>query len=356
MVTWDMDGLGTTKTKRKRRKMQRVTMDEVAKLAAVSPSTVSLFLRKPAAVSERISARVKEAIDELGYVPNYVAGGLAAAGSRVVSVIVPSLRNAFFSETVAELERHLSRSGLQTLVGHTEYSLDHEEALVRAALSWAPAAVVLTGYNHNDATRNLLRQTDTPVVEMWELGGTPIDQAVGFSHDAAGRTIARHFIKQGYDSAAFLGARMSEDLRAAQRSHGFLDEMTRAAIPVHLIEDTAPASTACGARMLNEVCQNPVRAVACSNDTVALGVLFEAQRRGISVPSELAVAGFGDLDFASQTVPPLTTIRPSAGSIAAKVAECILAHEGLSGTTLANPGVASHDHDTGFTFVPRRSG
>lgn len=350
--------MSTIKTKRKRRKMQRVTMDEVAKLAAVSPSTVSLFLRKPAAVSDRIGAKVKAAIDDLGYVPNYVAGGLAAAGSRVVSVIVPSLRNAFFSETVTELERHLSRNGLQTLVGHTEYSLDQEEALVRAALSWSPAAVVLTGYNHNDATRDLLQKTETPVVEMWELGGTPIDQAVGFSHDAAGRTIARHFIDQGYESAAFLGARISEDLRAAQRSQGFMDEMSRAGIAVRLIEDAAPASTACGASMLNAIGQNAVRAVACSNDIIALGVLFEAQRRGISIPSTLAVAGFGDLDFAAQTVPPLTTIRPSARCIAAKVAECIFARDQMSGMVASNPGTppAPRDHDTGFTFVPRLSG
>lgn len=354
-----MDSADSPRSPRKRRKMQSITMTDVAQLAAVSPSTVSLYLRKPAAVSERISLRVKAAIDELGYVPNYVAGGLAAAGSRVVSVIVPSLRNAFFSETVTELERLLAQHGLQTLVGHTEYSREQEEALVRAALSWAPAAIVLTGCTHTQATRDLLRKTATPVVEMWELGCTPIDQAVGFSHEAAGRCIARRFIEQGYDSAAFLGARLGEDLRAAQRAQGFLDEMAEAGLPARLLEDAQPASTASGVRLLAAMDDAPARAVACSNDTLALGVLFEAQRRGISVPGTLAVAGFGDLDFAAQTVPPLTTIRPAADQIAAKVAGCILARDPLAGpgsAAEADGADAPRSHDTGFTFVPRASG
>ncbi|MDB6177404.1 LacI family DNA-binding transcriptional regulator [Paracoccus sp. Z330] len=349
----DSGNSGGARPPRTRRKMQRVTMSDVAKAAAVSPSTVSLFLRKPSAVSERIASRVQRSIDELGYVPNYVAGGLAAAGSKVVSVIVPSLRNAFFSETVAELERLLARGGLQTLVGHTEYSLDQEEALVRAALSWAPAAVVLTGCRHNAATRKLLLRSNTPVVEMWELGGQVIDQAVGFSHEQVGRHIARRFIDQGYESAAFIGARLDEDFRAAQRSEGFLAEMQEAGITARLVENSAPASTSNGVRLFEEVCMNPVRAIACSNDTLALGVLFEAQRRDLSIPTELALAGFGDLDFAAQMVPPLTTVRPAADKIARKVAECILRPQ--AETDRQNSPFPT-EHDTGFTLVPRASG
>lgn len=347
-----MDENEPLKTMRKRRKMQRVTMTDVANRAEVSPSTVSLFLRKPEAVSERIGQRVEKAITDLGYVPNYVAGGLAAAGSRVVSVIVPSLRNAFFSDTVTELEKLLAASRLQTLVGHTEYSLQQEEELVRAALSWAPAAVVLTGTSHTAATRDLLRKTRTPVVEMWELTDDPIDQAVGFSHEDVGRAVARHFLEQGYRDVAFFGARMGEDTRAADRAHGFKAEMSANSVNVRMVEDNAPASTASGARMLAGL-DEPVRAIACSNDTVALGVLFEAQRRGISVPSELAVAGFGDLDFAQQCVPPLTTVRPSALDIAARVAACIRARDPHSTPEDSTP--APQVHDTGFTFVPRES-
>ncbi len=331
---------------RRRRGMDRVTMADVARRAQVSPSTVSLYLRRPEAVSKRIGARVAAAIEAMGYVPNAIAGGLAAAGSRVVSVTVPSLRNAFFSETVTELERILSARGLHTLVGHTEYDASQEERLVRAALSWAPAAVVLTGRDHGQATRDLLGRTGTNVVEMWDLGPDPIGRMVGFSHEAVGARIARHFVEQGYASAAFAGARLSEDTRAARRARGFLDAMADAGRPARLVEVPGPASAAAGDPLLDRIAADPVRAVACSNDTVALGLIFAAARRGIDVPGDLAVAGFGDLDFAAWMVPPLTTLRPPAAGIAAAVAEAVLA---------GPAGAAPRTVELDVTFLPRAS-
>src|SRR5690606_4433158 len=191
---------------RRRRRAQRVTLREVATLAGVSPSTVSLYVRRPAAVSTVRAQRIAAAIAELGYVPNLMAGGLAAAASRIVSVIVPSIRNASFAETVAALQTALGAEALQVMLGHTEYSEAQEEALVRAALSWAPAAIVLTGLGHSAGTRALIGGSDVPVVEMWELGGEVIDMAVGFSHGEAGAAAARHLVSRGRRNIVFLGA------------------------------------------------------------------------------------------------------------------------------------------------------
>ena len=143
----------TVKRQRVRRSMQRVTMTDVAERAEVSPSTVSLYIRKPDAVMPARGKAIERAIRALNYVPNMVAGGLAAATSRIVSVIVPSVRNAFFAETVAALQNELGRAGIQVLLGHAEYNPDTEEELVRAALSWSPAAIVLTGLSHSSTTR-----------------------------------------------------------------------------------------------------------------------------------------------------------------------------------------------------------
>ena len=182
-------GLGNRAT-RKRRKMQRVTMMDVAKHAQVSPSTVSLYLRKPESVSPAAGQEIARAVSTLGYVPNLVAGGLAAASSKVVSIIVPSIRNAFFAETVSTLQAELRAEGLQVLLGHSEYAEAEEEALIRTALSWSPAAVVLTGLTHSPDARKLLKASGIPVIEMWELGGEPIDMAVGFSHPEVGASAA----------------------------------------------------------------------------------------------------------------------------------------------------------------------
>ena len=151
------------KPTRKRRKMQSVTMMDVAARAQVSPSTVSLYLRKPDAVSASASETIAKAIQALNYVPNLMAGGLAAASSRAVSIIVPSVRNAFFAETVATMQVELGKERLQVLLGHTEYSEREEENLVRMALSWAPAAIVLTGLSHSKGTLRMLKESHVPV-------------------------------------------------------------------------------------------------------------------------------------------------------------------------------------------------
>lgn len=336
---------------RKRRKMQRVTMIEVARLADVSPSTVSLFLRKPAAVSAAAGQRIAAAIDQLGYVPNLMAGGLAAASSRVVSVIVPSVRNAFFAETVAALQDALAPAGLQLLLGHTEYDPEQEEKLVWTALSWSPAAIVLTGLAHSRATRRMLLAAAVPVIEMWELGGEPIDMAVGFAHREVGAAMTRYLLGRGHRRIAFLGARMHQDQRAHQRAQGYAAAMAQeGSAPGLVLDHPATASAEVGGQLLAQALEREpaLDAVACSNDLIALGVLFECQRRGIAVPERLSIAGFGDLPFAASCVPPLTTIRPSGEAIGRQVARLILQR-------IASASAAERVVNTGFQLVERGS-
>jgi LacI family gluconate utilization system Gnt-I transcriptional repressor len=338
---------------RKRRKMQRVTMMDVAKLAQVSPSTVSLYLRKPAAVSPAAGKEIARAISALGYVPNLVAGGLAAASSKVVSIIVPSIRNAFFAETVSTLQSELAADGLQVLLGHSEYGEDQEEALVRTALSWAPAAVVLTGLSHSAETFKLLQASGVPVVEMWELGGKPIDMAVGFSHTQVGASAARHLLSKGRRTLAFLGARMQEDHRAEKRASGFSETVcTEDVVACEVINHPGAATVEAGSLLLNRALQQlpNLDGIACSNDLIALGALFECQRRGIAVPDRIAVVGFGDLDFSASCIPSLTTIRPAGDLIGKEVARLIL--NSIHGN---RPEGAPRIIDTGHVLIERRS-
>ena len=159
--------------------MLRVTMQDVADLSGVAIATVSLYFRKPHLVRAKTQAKIAAAAAQLSYVPNVLAGGLAAAGSRVVSLIVPTFRHGFFAETTDAMQAGLAASGVQLLVGHTEYDKGREEALVRAALGWAPAAIVLTGMDHSAETRNMLVSHGTSVIEIWEIGDNAIDMLVG---------------------------------------------------------------------------------------------------------------------------------------------------------------------------------
>ncbi|NMN70859.1 MULTISPECIES: LacI family DNA-binding transcriptional regulator [unclassified Rhizobium] len=338
--------------KRQRRKMQSVTMMDVAGRADVSPSTVSLYLRKPDAVSAAAGRAIAEAIDALKYVPNLMAGGLAAASSRAVSVIVPSVRNAFFAETVASMQTELGKERLQVMLGHSEYSEREEENLVKMALSWKPAAIVLTGLSHTATTRRLLKDSNVPVVELWELGGEPIDMAVGFYHEQVGSTAATHLVQRGRKRLIYIGARLQEDRRAALRADGFIKAAREAeGVSAEIVEHPAPASAAIGAMLLAEAIKRypDADAIACSNDHIALGVIFECQRIGIAIPERLSVIGFGDLSFSSACNPALTTIRPPGDLIGTEAARLIL--EKMNGSSRPK----SHVIDTRFTLLQRQS-
>lgn len=339
---------------RRRRKIQGVTMMDVARRAGVSPSTVSLFLRRPEAVSAAAGQAIQAAISHLNYVPNLIAGGLAAASSRVVGVVVPSIRNAFFAETVSALQRELGRARLQMLLGHSEYDPAAEEDLVRTALSWAPAAVVVTGLGQSPATTRMLRASGVPVLQIWELGKeAPIDLAVGFRHEEVGAMAARHLVARGRQSLVYLSARTHQDKRAAQRAAGFLAQAEALGVPARQLTHPAPATTELGgillAQLIAETAGTAGVGIGCSNDLIALGVLFEAQRRGCRIPEDFAVIGFGDLGFAGSCNPALTTIRPPGDLIGAEAARLILRR--LRGEDPPGPVVI----DTGFSEILRQS-
>lgn len=336
---------------RARRSTQRVTMNDVAKLADVSSSTVSLYLRKPDEVSKQLGKRIQNAIDTLGYVPNLMAGALAAARTQVVGVVVPSMVNAMFASTVNTMQRVLGAGGYQLLLGHSDYVLSEETAAVRTFLSWSPSAIVLTGLNHNRETRRLLSNSDVPVIEMWELGSNPLDTVIGFSHLEVGRIQARHLLEAGCQHIAFIGTRLNVDERARQRSqsceavlqetlgHGY----TR-------IIDCPPGRMADAASQAfaDIISAHPqTDGIIFSNDMLALGALNEAHRRGVKVPDDIAMIGFGDMDFSRSTLPPLSTVRLPREEIGEAVAQCVLQRI---------QGNAQEKYlDLGFELLPRSS-
>jgi LacI family gluconate utilization system Gnt-I transcriptional repressor len=336
---------------RRRRGTGRTTIEEVAERAEVSTSTVSRVLRRSNPVTEELARRVQAAVDELGYQPNPMARGLAAARGRTVGVIVPSMINSFFAATLEALSLDLQSKGYQTLIGHSAYDPMREEKLIEAFLTWSPAAVVVTGLGHTPRASRALRTLDVPVVEMWETDGPPIGLAVGFSHRDVGRRMTRHLLDRGHRRLAFIGAMMHLDRRAAARCAGFKEELAAAGLaPIDVVALPGRADVGSGSAALDHLlsAHSEIDAVYCSNDVVALGALFAAQRQGLTVPGRLAIAGFGDLDFAACAVPPLTTARPPRHEIGARVAQMLL-------TTFEGGSPPQPILDLGCELVPRAS-
>ncbi|MBE0398754.1 MULTISPECIES: LacI family DNA-binding transcriptional regulator [Halomonas] len=301
-------------------------MSEVAQLADVSPSTVSLYLRRPDEVSTRRGERIQSAIDKLGYLPNTMAGGLASSRSNIIGVIVPTITFSFFSETLETLEKSLRAAGYQLLIGNTEFDASREEELIRSILSWNPSGLVLTGFSHSRKSVSLLTKSDISIVEMWDYGQEGLDMVVGFSHRTCGRLVAEHLIRNGYQNMAFLSTNFHRDIRANERYLGFRDAVVASGGSVELRELVGRSNTAEAGKLLRILInEHPeTQALFCSNDMVALGAMLECQRQGWSIPERLAIVGFGNQDFTGSTLPPMTTVEPPRQEIGNHTARLLL--------------------------------
>ena len=287
------------------------TLKHVAERAGVSPITVSRTLNKPAMVSEDLRDRVRRAVDELGYVQNRVAGALASANSPVIPVVVPSLSNAVFIETIQGIQDVVQRAGFQLLLGNTEYDLDREHAWISTFLGWSPPGLIVAGTRHQARTRALLERWGRPVVEIMEIGAKPIDMNVGLSHSAAGAAMARHLVERGYTDVLFAGCKLDEDYRAGQRFKGFERALSGLGVARRPpLTRALPSSPALGGDMLVEALrlEPPPRAIFYANDDLAVGAILRAGREGIAIPGRVAVAGFNGLNISALVTPRLTTI------------------------------------------------
>ncbi len=341
-----------TEAEQARPASRRVRMEEVARVAGVSLATVSRALRHPETVSEALRDRVVEAAARLGYVPSPVAGSLAGARSTpLVGVIVPSLTNSFFARTLERMAATLESADLQMMVGHHDYDLAREERIVTAFAGWTPSALVLTGVSHTRGTIRALSDVTCPVIEMWDLDGQPMDSLVGFSNRAAGRAAGRHFAEKGYGEVAYVGAILDADPRARARADGFAEAVQeRIGTPARIVTVDGREIGHGGAGLAEVLERWPdTRAIAFSGDVLAVGALFEAQRRGIRVPEDLALFGYGDLNIAAHTNPGLSTIHPPGDEIGQAVADHILAR-------LEDTGSGSRTVALDFSVIDRGSG
>ncbi|BBU32154.1 LacI family transcriptional regulator (plasmid) [Burkholderia sp. THE68] len=327
---------------------ESVTLIDVARVAGVAPMTVSRALNRPELVRSDTQRKVLEAVRKTGYVPNMLAGGLASSKSRLVAILLPTIANSIFSDTVQALMDGLTSSNYQTLLGLTAYSPEREEALVEAILGRRPDGIVLAGTSHSKATIERLTKARIPVVEIWDLTDKPIDMMIGFSHEAVGKQVAQHLLAKGYRRFGIVSV---DDPRGLRRCESLRRELTKHRVAKPAFEVLpAPATLQAGREGLSRMLASGApEIVVCSSDTLAQGVLAEAASRRMDVPRDLAVMGFGDLSTAAHSYPALSTVRIDGATIGMKAAEALLQRFN------ADAPPADVRIDTGFTIIERQS-
>jgi LacI family gluconate utilization system Gnt-I transcriptional repressor len=335
--------------RRSRRGSGAVTLHDVAKLAGVAPITASRALNTPQQVSAEVLRKVSEAVARTGYVPNLLAGGLASTRSRLVAAVVPTIAGPVFLETMQSLTEALAERGYQLMLGQAGYGNNREDALLEAIIGRRPDGIVLTGIMHSAEGRRRLLASGIPVVETWDLTPTPIDMLVGFSHVEVGRAVAAYLHGKGRQRLAVVAG---DDERATRRSEAFGSAAVALGLRApRIVSVPAPTTLKSGRQALASLARDAddIDAVFCSSDLLALGVLTEARVQGWAVPQRLAVVGFGDLDFAADLDPGLSSVRIKGRDIGRQAARFIV-------DRVEGRDVPERVIDIGFSIVERQSG
>lgn len=298
-------------------------LDDVAKLAGVSTATVSRVLNRRKSVTQEMRNRVFQAVEQLGYVPHGAARALASRRSKTIGAIVPTIDNAIFATSLQTLQERLSEFGYTLLLASSDYDLEREQKETQALLEKGVDGLILVGETHLAGVYGLLGKKRVPYVNIWIYNEGSPHPCVGFDNYGAAVQLTDYLIDIGHREIAMVAGVNEGNDRAVGRSRGVRDALRRRGLDFHngfyeergySIEEGRKAASA----WLTH--PSPPTAIACGNDILALGVLFECINRGIKVPQEMSITGFDGLDICRHVSPALTTVHiPSAemGTLAA---------------------------------------
>jgi LacI family gluconate utilization system Gnt-I transcriptional repressor len=325
-------------------------MRDVANAAGVSLMTVSRALREPQKLTEETRKAVLDAVQKIGYVPNSIAANLASNRSSVVGQIVPSIQNSLYAETAKGTSDVLRTAGLHLLLADSGYSLNEEEALIGALLAQRVCGLILHNTDHTPRALQMIARSGVPVIETGDMPRTPLDMAVSYSNAEAAKAMTLHLAARGYRRIGLVTLDSKINRRARERQRGYLAALRHLGRRKDeaLMSEVAPGLTSGAHAMVDMMNRAPdVDAIFFAGDVLAIGALFETQRRGWKVPGRVAIAGFDDLDILQHTVPRLTCLRLPRLEIGRRSAEALL--ERMRG------GSEAVRQDLGFEIIQRES-
>lgn len=334
----------------RRRASGRVTLADVARVAGVSPITVSRALRGERAVAPELVAQVRAAAARLNYLPDPAARALASSHGSFVSILVPRLSSVLFTDLLEAAQASLRQAGFQTLLGVTHHDPGAEEQLLREQLVHRPAGLLVTGFERNPAANELITRSGLPCVHLLENSAAPGLYSVGLAHLDAAAALTRHLLGRGCRRVAFAGAQL--DSLTLRRRDGWRQALQAADFYDPRLEwlNPAPSSLELGSRMFEQVVaiRPLVDAVFFADDQLAQGALLAAQRLRIAVPQRVAVVGFDDLTGSEQMLPGLTTVRTPRAQIGEQAATMLL-------QLIRHQPVPHNSLDLGYELVLRAS-
>lgn len=288
------------------------TLDDVARVAGVSTATVSRCLNERQKVSAKTHERVMKTVDELGYTPNFNARAMAARRTHTIGAIIPTMENAIFARGLQAFQETLHASGYNLLVSSSAYQPKLEAEQVRALVARGADGLLLIGYERGQDIYDYLARRGIPAVLAWTSVPDAVNTSVGFDNCAAMRMLADRVLSMGHTRIAVISGIIKGNDRAEGRLQGIRESLSAHGhdpdkVPV--VETAYEIEN--GAAAFEELMKTEPKptVVMCGNDVLAAGAITRAKQLGFSVPDDVSITGFDDIELANIVHPTLTTVH-----------------------------------------------
>jgi len=301
------------------------TMDDVAARARVSKSTVSHVLNGTRFVEPQTEARVRQAIQELGYRPNLLARSLRRRETSMIGLMVPHIASPFWAELVYKVERAVSAGGYYLLLGNSNWFTDQERTWVRMMLAKQLEGIVLALAHVNDADLSEVIAAEVPVVLINEIAGDLPVSTVVVDGYRGGYLAGQYLARLGHRRASCITSPSGST--ACVRAAGFRQAFADAGV---LLPDaafvTGDFEYASGVTGIEELLQrdSALTAVFTANDSMAMGVLKQLYRMQRRVPEDISVVGYDNISATVTITPEMTTVVQPIAEVGAAVMRLLI--------------------------------
>ena len=318
-----------------------VSLADVAEEAGVSKMTASRVLRGTSGFSAETRERVLKIANSMGYVPNRVAAAFGSeTANNLVGICIPTLSRELYGQILEGLESKFSSVGFQPIVGVVGYQDDVELAWLNSALTWRPKGLIVAGRERTDKNRDFLQSLAIPCVEIWNLGGgkdtmrKSDPMRVGFDHYRAGVEMGEYLVDRYNGPFGYIGIQDNGVKLGTDRFAGFESVIksslgnnkgsaAKEASPIETVYLHDRSSFYAGYYGTEQILSaNPdLRVLYYLDDNMAVGGMMLCQQKGLKVPGDVAIAGFGGMDIGAVLPTRLTTttaFRLRIGKMAAE--------------------------------------
>ncbi|QNF30906.1 MULTISPECIES: LacI family DNA-binding transcriptional regulator [Metabacillus] len=300
-------------------------MSDVAKLANVSPATVSRVLSNPELVSKETRQKVLDVINEVNYKPHIVARQFRTKETKIILVVVPDITSAFFSKVLRGIEHVAVNNGYQVILGDTENDIEREKEYINLLLQKQADGMVLLTARLNKTNLEEISEHFPMVLACEYMDGLNVP-TVSIDNISSARKATEHLIKLGHTKIAHITGPINVIL-SRDRMRGYQQAMMSHELDIdsaYIQEGDFSFESGYNQTLKLLALENPPTAVFAFNDEMAMGAIKAAKDSGLKAPEDLAVVGFDNVKMSSVIEPNLTTINQPKYEIGKKAMELLL--------------------------------